>query len=173
MIQIYAYVIIYMLHGCTDCILCKEIIDWKYFMLKETVAVVAWLKPSIFLQELNFLNATVDLRRMPDFIWWPLWFHQKKNNSCPRHPVIPPEVWCLIGIFFGSKWHLFSRWPWMSREYTIFPINSSRILHLFFHRQNLKTTRTFPSTSFPFPGMSQEISKILVTGWTNPLCILG
>ena len=32
----------------------------------------------------------------------------------PRHPVIPPEVWCFRYVF-GVQVPNLRRWPWMSR----------------------------------------------------------
>ena len=35
----------------------------------------------------------------------------------PRHPVLPPEVWCWTGMFFGGPSTFFSGGVWMPRAY--------------------------------------------------------
>ena len=39
--------------------------------------------------------------------------HRKENIIYPRHPVIPPQVWCMQVCFGGPK--TFSGGVWMSR----------------------------------------------------------
>ena len=41
----------------------------------------------------------------------------KNSKVYPRHPVIPPEVNGVLGMFFGVHSYLLRRLPWMSRVY--------------------------------------------------------
>ena len=65
-------------------------------------------------------------------------YHKISAKLALTLPVIPPEVWCLDGMFLGYKWHILSFGVWKPRVGKIF------------HAYQGFTFRRFPSPEFVF-----------------------